>query len=199
MDHRSSRETPASSSAGTEVSTELTALRADVVGLAESVKRWVGEAQHQPRAYAGAAVGSGRLRDTAIGVNGRRVQVGAQLRRRADADCAVWRGAGGHAESGLGMAFLSRRKAWNIGGPSSVTRRGRGGVRSAAGGERQASRSAAGMPIRGVARIPGKECSGRGIHCGPTRLHRLASRNQPSAAPASVSCLSPAAAAAMRR
>lgn len=44
MDHKSSSETPASSSAATDVSTELIALRADVVGLADSVKRLVGEA-----------------------------------------------------------------------------------------------------------------------------------------------------------
>jgi hypothetical protein len=43
MDYQST-EPPGSSSAATDISTELTALRADVVGLAESVKRLVGEA-----------------------------------------------------------------------------------------------------------------------------------------------------------
>ena len=37
-------ETGGSSSAATDVSTELTALRADIAGLADSVKRLVGEA-----------------------------------------------------------------------------------------------------------------------------------------------------------
>jgi hypothetical protein len=68
MDHRSSRETPASSSAGTDVSTELTALRADVVGLAESVKRWVGEAPDLAidglEGVAGDRLGVGTLRRT---------------------------------------------------------------------------------------------------------------------------------------
>jgi ElaB/YqjD/DUF883 family membrane-anchored ribosome-binding protein len=45
MDPRTyAAETGGSSSAATDVSTELTALRADVAGLAESVKRLVAEA-----------------------------------------------------------------------------------------------------------------------------------------------------------
>ena len=45
MDSRTNAaETGGSSSAVTDVSTELTALRADIVGLADSVKRLVGEA-----------------------------------------------------------------------------------------------------------------------------------------------------------
>ena len=45
MDFRThAAETGGSSSAATDVSTELTALRADIAGLADSVKRLVGEA-----------------------------------------------------------------------------------------------------------------------------------------------------------
>jgi ElaB/YqjD/DUF883 family membrane-anchored ribosome-binding protein len=44
MDSRTyAAETGGASSPGTDVSTELTALRADVVGLADSVRRLVGE------------------------------------------------------------------------------------------------------------------------------------------------------------
>ena len=45
--------------------------------------------EHQPRAHAGPAVGSRRLRDVALGFHGRGVQTRAQLCRRPDAHRAV--------------------------------------------------------------------------------------------------------------